>query len=670
MFLKAKSNALKKIISAILLISTAYILFSFSFNFQTVFTLNLSPVPNQYVKDFIEGLQQEEKELTYYNWMVDRSKLALPIKTRGCSATFEMRAKRALSRQGYLYVFVNGNRVFMKNILGGQYEITKFRIPREYIDGQDIAIQFRTYSDEANHRRGMRVDWIRVTIDKQGEGKIIPSGEQIIEFFLALILLGIFIYILPIGFWWKISSSGLVMMIFICANTFYRIETSLLIYHVNRWVLLPSIVIVGIFKILQKIKFGSKAPANSLLNDSIIAPAGSIFFISQLVRVIGTFYYQYFYPDLRTYTQYMSVLDSEGIVGFAYWYGHHHLKILYGFATAFPYSPLYHITIYPLTKLNFDYYIWLRVTTTVFNTLFVLLIYFFIIKFLKDKKAAIFGALFAAFSSVMFKRIFLSMYSALFSGLLTFIVIFFLFFYLKKVDDWKYRWLGIIFISLALLSYPSALVNLILMFVILIILLMNPGFKEKDDHLKRIAPNPDSETRRLLLLFFVSAMIAFFIYYIYFVEPMVTELIPFLANNSDKIVWNKDIQIGFFEYLAQRMAFYISIPGMILVFPGLWILFKQKMEKYRRKFLYSWIGAWFILYILSAPQLLSFMLRLGKEELFILPLFATAAGAASAFFWKKGKIFKIAIIAIFAIFIGLSLYNWASNIKSFMVFIE
>ena len=180
----------------------------------------------------------------------------------------------------------------------------------------------------------------------------------------------------------------------------------------------------------------------------------------------------------------------------------------------------------------------------------------------------------------------------------------------------------------------------------------------------------DYEFKPLILLILVGAALAFFIYYVYFVEPILTELIPFLTKHSDKIVWNQNIKIGFFEYLAERMNFYISIPGMLLVFPGLWILLKKRMENYQEKFIYSWLFAWFIIYILSAPQLLSFMLRLGKEELFILPLFATAAGAACSHFWKKGKIFQSSIIIILIFYLVYSLAVWISNIKSFMVFIE
>lgn len=649
------------------LITVSLFLFYISFRFQTIFTLNLSPVPNVYVKDFIEGLQQEEKETTYYNWMVDRSQLLLPIKTYECTAVFEMRAKRALSRQGYLYVFINGNRTFMKNIQGDKYEIIRFNIPKEYITGKDINIQFRTYTDEANHRRGMRVDWIRIYLDRGADGYIVPSNAQTLEFLFSILLIALLMVLLPMDFKWKAGLSAFLMLIFTAANTFFRIEASLLLPHLNRWAFIPAIITVAGFKALRRLKKKTKLSSDSFLLGSNYLPACLIFFVTQTVRVIGTFYYQYFYPDLRSYHNFMSVLDSDGIVGFAYWYGHHHLKILYGYATAFPYSPLFHITIYPLTKLNYDFYIWLRVTSTIFNTIFIVLIYLFILKFLKDKRAAVFGGIFASFSAVMFRRIFLCMYSALFSGLLTFIVIFFLFFFIRKTDDWRYRWLGFIIIALALLSYPSALLNLMLFFAILLLYLLNPLkiFNKKKSRWKM-----DYEFKPLILLILVGAALAFFIYYVYFVEPILTELIPFLTKHSDKIVWNQNIKIGFFEYLAERMNFYISIPGMLLVFPGLWLLLKKRMDKYHEKFIYSWLFAWFIIYILSAPQLLSFMLRLGKEELFILPLFATAAGAACSHFWKKGKIFQSSIIIILIFYLVYSLAVWISNIKSFMVFIE
>jgi hypothetical protein len=647
----------------------AYTLFYFSFRFQKVFTINLSPVPNRYVIGFIEGLQQEEHEATYYNWMVDRSELRIPIKTYGCDATFEMRARRALSRQGYLYALVNGNRVFMKNIQQNDYEIISFKVPWEYLNGKNFNLQFRIFSDETTHRRGMRVDWIRVTVNTDNGGLIVPAGEQTAEFLFFCGLIILFVLLLPWDFRWKIGLSFLIVLLFICANTFYRIEASLLLYHLNRWAFIPSIITAVLFRMLNKFRPHSAKSKLSFLNQANFTPAVIIFFIAQTVRILGTFYYQYFYPDLRSYHHYMSMLDSNGIVGFTYWYGHHHLKILYGFATAFPYSPLYHLTIYPLTRLNFDYYIWLRFTSTLFNSIFVILIYAFILKLIKDRKAAVFGGIFAAFSPVMFHRLFLCMYSALFSGLITFIAIIFLLFYIDKLDDWRIRWFGLLAISLALLSYPSAVVNFMIFISIFFILLLNPRIKKRDNNKDKLF-KPDQEFKSLFILVSLAVILAFFIYYIYFMKPIFTELIPFLTAHSDKIVWNQNIEKNFIEYLVSRMNFYLSIPGMILVFPGIWLLIKRPMDTYRKKFLSAWFLSWFIIYILSAPQLFSFILRLGKEELFILPLFACAAGAACSYFWGKGKIYKFLIFIIFAFFIGLSLLKWAVNIKSFMIFIE
>jgi len=664
-----KKKALNEAGIIVLFFITAYTLFYFSFRFQNVFTLNLSPVPNRYAVGFIEGLQQEEHETTYYNWMVDRSELRIPIKTYGCDAIFEMRAKRALSRQGYLYALVNGNRVFMKNIQGDKYEIIRFRVPMEYLDGGHFNLKFRIFSDETTHNRGMRVDWIRVIINTKNAGAIIPAGEQTAEFLFFCSLILLFTFLLPLDFRWKIGLSSLIILLFICANTFYRIEASLLLYHLNRWAFIPSIITAVIFKTLNKLRPRSAKSKLSLLNKINFTPAVIIFFIAQTVRILGTFYYQYFYPDLRSYHHYMSMLDSNGIIGFTYWYGHHHLKILYGFATAFPYSPLYHLTIYPLTKLNYDYYIWLRFTSALFNSVFVILIYSFILKLMKDRRAAVFGGIFAAFSPVMFHRLFLCMYSALFSGLITFIAIIFLLFNINKLEDWRIRWGGLLAVSLALLSYPSAVVNFMIFISIFFILLLNPKIKRRDKNEERRF-KPEPEFKSLFILVTLAVILAFCIYYIYFMEPIFTELIPFLTAHSDRIVWNQNIEKDFLEYLVSRMNFYLSIPGMLLVFPGIWLLIKKPMETYRKKFLSAWFLSWLIIYILSAPQLLSFILRLGKEELFILPLFACATGAACSHFWEKGKIYRYLIFIVFSSFISLSLLKWMANIKSFMIFIE
>ncbi|MBN2136107.1 MAG: hypothetical protein JW737_10270 [Acidobacteria bacterium] len=640
-------------------------LFYISFGFQRTFTFNLSAVPNRYVVDFIAGLQQEEKSPTYYNWAKDRSFIEFPLKTEGGDIQCEIRGNRFLRFEAFLYVYANANRVFMKIIQGKQYENMRFTIPQEYIDGKDLHLNLRILSNTTTHPKGMRIDWIRITVPDYVSVK--PTTEQLSEFLIFLLLNLLFFTLLFSKTDLKLLYSSIPIALYIIFNAIFRIETSLLIYHINRLVYFPAIIAVLLFMVVRKYKKTKGLIGNIDKTDYRIL--GLYFLIAQAVRIAGVYYYQYFYPDLRSYVKYMLQLEDRGFIGFTHWYSYHHFEILYGIRTPFPYSPLFHFTGKLINGvLGLPYYHTLRIVSVFYNTVFVLLVYYLLRRLFNDRRIAIFGGLFFMFSPLMFNRLFLCMYSGLFSAFITFLAMIVLLFKIDKFSSVKDRWIILVVLTLALLSYPSSFLNLVIFLGILLIALSFRLVKKgKIWSLKR---EPIVQRKAVIVLVIIALAASLLIYYIYFVKPILTELIPFMAKNGSTISWDESMDFGFFKYLVTRLNFYASIPGLILVLPGIFLVRKYKFKEFERKFLLSWFWTWLLIYLFAAPQLLSFILRLGKEGMFIIPLFALFAGVTLTQIWKRALYGKILALALLSGYILFSLYKWAMNIKSFMIFID
>ncbi len=625
--------------------------------------LNVSPIQNRYINNAIDGVHQEENSSTYYNWITDKSFIKFPLRVSSGDVRATLREKRHIKQQAYLFVFANGNRVFMKNIQGKDYEKPSFGIPIEYIKNKDLELKFRILSNEVQRKKGMRLDWIKLTVSS--DARIIPTKEQNSEFILFLILNTLLFSYLMISGRYRLLFASFPVLLFLIGNTFFRVETSHLIYHINRWVYLPALILTlgfYLYDYLTTKRIFSTGRFFAL--DMITVPL--LFYVSLLVRICGTFYYQFYYPDVRSYFKYMLQLDERGLIGFAHWYGHHHLEILYGFRTPFPYSPLFHLTAQKLNFLGLDYIVWLRVLSMLYNTVLVILVYVFIRKLFRDYMPALFGTFFFMFGSLVFDRIYLSMYAGLFSTLVVFSAMILLLYKINEFNKIRIRWLILIMLSLAFLSYPSGFVNLLFFFITVTAVLL----VKKTGNKKVISINNYPETKPLVKTFLLALGVSFFIYYIYFLKPIFTELLPFLAKNGSSIHWEAGTDVGFLTYLLQRVEFYLSIPGILLVIPGLYLLSGFKLDEFKRKFIKAWFITWFLIYILAAPQLLSFVFRLGKEGLFILPLFSAAAGLTLTWLWKRGKIGRFSAILVLFIYIGHNMIEWFDKIRNFMVFVE
>jgi len=314
------------------------------------------------------------------------------------------------------------------------------------------------------------------------------------------------------------------------------------------------------------------------------------------------------------------------------------------------------------------YYMALRIVSVTFNTLFVILIYYLLHKLFKKRVISIFGTLFFAFSPLVFTRLFLCMYAGLFSAFISFVALMLLMLKIREYNRIKIRWVLLTATTIALLAYPSSFLNLIIFFSILLIALKLQIIRKSGK--QRLTSVQVPEFRPTLWIILLSLICSFLIYYIYFVSPIFTELIPFMAEHTGNVNFDSAPEGTLTNYLITRLIFYISIPGLILVLPGLYLLTRQKIDYYWKKFLYSWLATWFLIYLFAAPGLLAFILRLGKEGLFILPLFSIFAGLTASFLWERGKKGKFGIIAIFVVYIAFSLYKWAMNIKTFMIFVE
>jgi hypothetical protein len=260
------------------------------------------------------------------------------------------------------------------------------------------------------------------------------------------------------------------------------------------------------------------------------------------------------------------------------------------------------------------------------------------------------------------------MYSGLFSTLVTFLAMVVLLFKIDKFNSVKDRWIILGVLTLALLSYPSSFLNLVIFFTIL---MMAISFRiVKKGRLWILKNEPIPQRKTVIILVIIALIAAIFIYYIYFVKPIFMELIPFMAKNGSAISWDESMNFGFLKYLVTRLNFYVSIPGLILILPGIFLVRKYKFKEFERKFLLSWFWTWLLIYIFAAPQLLSFILRLGKEGMFVIPLFALFAGITLTQIWKRALYGKILALAFLSGYILFSLYKWAMNIKSFMIFID
>jgi hypothetical protein len=189
------------------------------------------------------------------------------------------------------------------------------------------------------------------------------------------------------------------------------------------------------------------------------------FYLGTTVRLLALFHPDFYYPDVRTHSKFVSLIWTDGLEGFfanLIENQHRHLlglQLVGDQWLAFPYPPLLYLSLYPLSLLQLPVEHWMKIVPTVLAGIEALIVYVIAVRLGASARVGATAAWLHATAPLLAFRLTVASYAALFGHFWDVLVGLYILFFFAHMNRVR-TGLGLaILVALSILSYAgSALV--------------------------------------------------------------------------------------------------------------------------------------------------------------------------------------------------------------------
>jgi len=184
------------------------------------------------------------------------------------------------------------------------------------------------------------------------------------------------------------------------------------------------------------------------------------------VRLFALFHPDFYYPDVRTHSKFVSLIWTEGLFGFLSNHienQHRHLlglQYVSGRWVAFPYPPLLYLSIYPLSLLELPVEEWMKLVPTALLSVEALVLFALGGKLGLGPRASLFAVLLHASARVLAFRLAVASYASLFGHFWDMLAALYLAVFFDRLHRPLYgAGLGLL-VAISILSYAGSVLTL------------------------------------------------------------------------------------------------------------------------------------------------------------------------------------------------------------------
>lgn len=342
------------------------------------------------------------------------------------------------------------------------------------------------------------------------------------------------------------------------------------------------------------------------------------------------------------------------------------LQLSHAGGLKFPYPPLYYMILYPFRELVGNDSLLMKIVFCFFIGLTPLLVYIITQKLFKNHRTSLTAMLIYVVLPKDFYIYLLGILANGFGHFMSLLAITATLLLIRKLNrPLPFITLTVIY-TLTMVSHFGTLLSFIIFIVILFILLITKDIWNRK-RLKEVSERaePDERNRavklltkqilrsgssRVITVFFLSAGLAFFGYYIHLLKPTLRNIAKLLVRDDFSgdvhgFLWVSTLNLG---KAAQNIIAKFGLLPFILALIGLALLLIRKKTDDKHLFIYAWFTAYLVQLALALKEI--FFLRF---ELFLMPLVAVLAGFALTKFDNK-YLTRITI----ALSLAISIYLW------------
>lgn len=618
---------------AALLLVTASLVLLFAYQIPTDVFLDFGPNDAPYLKGFREDFEMDGPTLIH--WTGRRGEVTLPLLMPGGPLAISFRFKRHAQLPAEIRVFAAGREVDRFVVAAEDFSVRQAILPRNPRPGAPLQISVLAHSADPRPL-GLALDWLQVR-PLSGWSPVLPTASAFV--YLLATVLGLYLFPRLMGFSARASLAlGLAGALALSvAASLHKLAPLHATTELGVRPHLLALAAVGFFRWRRR-------SAQSVFSRPEARWALLAFYLGTTVRLLALFHPEFYYPDVRTHSKFVSLIWTEGLRGFFSNHIENQHRHLLGLQLvgdrwlAFPYPPLLYLSVYPLSRLQLPVDDWMKILPTALAGIEALIVFAVACRLGASGRAAAAAAWIHATAPLLAFRLTVASYAALFGHFWDMLVAMYLLIWFKNMDR-PLAGPGLaLLVAASLLSYAGSA---------LVLGLFIPAFAAAVA-LRPREPGDFSRALRVAMWALVGALLAVGAFYIQYLP----ELAPDWLGDARRVPTSEPlIHLQLTPGSALAMAwhrlllFYGPLYGPLALAA---LLSTRRQLPHRLSFplafaaCFSFLGLNFLRSGLGETNIFQF----SKDDLVLLPLAAIVLGGLADRLAEKGRLGKVAASAL------------------------
>ncbi len=414
--------------------------------------LDFGPNDARYVSGFREDFEIDEPTLIH--WTTDRARIQLPFYLRS-PYEVALRFKRHIERPAEIRLFLQGEAVATFAAPQQDFALRRFR----GTNGKGGAFELGLVSSSEDPRPlGLALDWMSVR-PAGGFFTVIPTASA----WLALLSWVVAFYALPrlLGLGERIAlgfgaGAGACLTAIALAHKLWPVHAAMTLglrAHV-------------VFLLLCLFQAWRRRTNGSFFAEPLARWAVLVVCAALAVRLFALFHPDFYYPDVRTHSKFVSLIWTEGLSGFLTNHienQHRHLlglQYVSGRWVAFPYPPLLYLTIYPLSLAQLPVEDWMKLLPAALLSVEALALFALAGKLGLGPRASFVAVVLHASARVLAFRLAVASYAALFGHFWDTLAVLYIVFFFHRLHRTAYGAGLALLVAISILSYAGSVLTL------------------------------------------------------------------------------------------------------------------------------------------------------------------------------------------------------------------
>jgi len=371
--------------------------------------LDIGPNSFRYLRGFREDFEMDGA--TYIHWTRPRAEVSLPFLIPRGPIEIAYRFKRHMEAPADIRVFAAGVAVDRFTAAGQDFAVRRAILAENPAPWSVLELAFLSSSTDPRPL-GVALDWLQV-VPPARFGPLLPAPASF-GYLLAAVL-GLYAFPRFFGFSAR-AALGLALLGSASLTIWIAIHKLAPLHAVTALGLRPHLLgLAAVVFFRARRRVAGSAFAHPQARWALLAC-----YLGTTARLLALFHSEFYYPDVRTHSKFVSLIWTEGLSGFLTNHIENQHRLLLGLQLvgdrwlAFPYPPLLYLTVYPLSRLQLPVEDWMKIVPATLAGVEALFVFAMALRLSGSTRSAVAACFLHATAPVLAFRLTVASYAALF----------------------------------------------------------------------------------------------------------------------------------------------------------------------------------------------------------------------------------------------------------------